>query len=174
MFKNLSYKKKLRLLWIAALFMLLISYRFSISKTMDEYSSYKQNKQLAASAVSENSIENLSLKNKMLDKVLEKFILDTLNDEKNLLQVIAPLCRDNNLRLKEYKPLAVTKPDSLKIFTRTLTLEGGFIDCVKLIYNLETKTNTGRVSSVLFKSYMGPGEAKPNLNCTIYVQNIIP
>jgi hypothetical protein len=173
MFKNISYRKKLKALWVGSIIMLFICYRFSISKTIEQYKVYNN------SAISEtnndetSTLENLKLKNKTLDETLAKFVLDTADNSKNLVGIIAPLCAQNNLVLKEYKPAPAAQIDSLKILTRSVSLQGKFIDCLKLVYNLETQANAGRISSLLFKSYTNPSDSKTNLVCTIYVQNII-
>lgn len=174
MLHNFSHKKKLKALWIAAVIMLVICYRFSISKTVGEYKLYKQNSALSLPGDEAYSAENLELKNKMLAGVLEKFVLDTADNSKNLMAVATSLCEENNLDLKEYRPNPAGQADSLKLLTRSITVQGRFIDCLKFIYHLETQSSIGHISSVLFRSYNNPGSSETNLNCTVYVQNIIP
>jgi hypothetical protein len=173
MLKNISYRKKLRFLWIGTILMAIICYSFSISKTVDQYKIYHQNKDLAVKGNERYMIETLKEKNKILDETLDRFLLDTADNSKNLLATVAGFCDQNNITLKEYKPASFMGTDSVKLLTRSITLEGKFIDCLRLVYSLETGSKIGRISSVLFKTYVNPGETKTNLNCTVYIQNII-
>lgn len=174
MLKQYSYKQKLKMLVIAAVILLLLCYRFSVSRTIAEKRAYKEQKQ--AAGLQEGNVVSLQLlesKNRMLNKMLEQFVLDTLDESKNLLGIVSNYCNEHELDLKEYKPNPVNQADSLKILTRNITVEGSFRDCLQLVYNLETKYKAGRVSSVIYKSFEDPSTAKTYLNCTIYVQNII-
>ena len=161
------------MLGIAAILLLLACYRFSIAKAIDEYHTYKEQKAASLQYAGVASLPMLESKNRMLDNLLEQFVLDTLDDSKNLLGITGNYCNQTDIKLKEYKPLAVSGADSMQVLTRNITVEGGFKDCLRLVYELETKYKAGRVSSVLFKSYTEPASAKTFLNCSIHIQNII-
>ena len=173
MLKKITYRKKFKLLWVMAGLLLIFCWRFSIAKTIDEYRNYNQNQNAATGNEFYNE-QNLRSKSRMLDEVLEKFMLDTLDNSKNLVEVVSNLCEQNNVRLKEYKPNPVSEADSLRLLTRSVRIEGKFTDCLRLIYQLETRSRIGRVSSVLFKSSENADGSKTILNCTFYIQNIIP
>lgn len=174
MLKRYTYKQKLKVLATSAVVLLLICYQFSISKAVNEYRIYKEQKQAATlQNNAKTSLQLLESKNRMLDRVLEQFVLDTLDESKNLLGIVSNYCDQHNLELKEYKPNPVKESDSLRILTRDITLEGEFSDCLHLVYELETKFKAGRVSSVLFKSYENANSSETYLNCTMHIQNII-
>src|ERR1700750_3309062 len=119
------------------------------------------------------SLQNLYTKEQMLTTLFNQFQLDTLHADKNLLVQITAYCKENNLRLKEYKPFSRSKNDSLEILTRIVTIEGGFIPCLQILYQLETTGKSGRLSSADFKSYVDPQDKKTKMDCTMYIQNLI-
>ncbi len=122
----------------------------------------------------ESELYLLQSKNRMLDEILNKFLLDTLDYAKNLLAVAGNFCNANNLQLKEYKPFPATQTDSIKTVTRSITVQGEFINCLLLLNHLETRSDVGRISSVNFKSFSAPGNSETLLNCTVFIQNLIP
>lgn len=175
MFRNLTYRQKLRYLLIGAFVLLIICYKFSINKTIQEYKTYRQYKTNANSKNAEaGSMSLLETKNDYLNETLNRFVLDTLDQSKNLLGIVSGYCKENNLKVKEYKPGLPVQTDSITVVTRSTTVEGSFINCLKLLNYLETQTTVGRIGSVLFKSYTNPGNNETILNCTVFVQNLIP
>ena len=175
MFRNLTYRQKLKYLGIGAILILFVSYQLSISKTIQQYKTYKQyNTASLTNNADETSLYLLQTKNKTLDEILNSFILDTLDQSKNLLGVVSEFCAANNLKVKEYKPHIPIQSDSIMTVTRSATVEGSFLNCLRLLHFLETQSSVGRVGSVLFKSYTNPGNNKTFLNCTIFIQNLIP
>lgn len=173
MLNNLSYKQKLKLLGGAALLLLLICYRFAVSNTIDEYRACRRqldNNQLLES--SRQASPGLVSKGALVSGILQSYLLDTLDNSRNLLSVASAWCTKNNVELKEYKPLGIHDYDSLSIMMRLLTVEGSFIDCLRLNYLLETQSRCGRIGSVLYKSYTDPKDKSVHLNCSFYLLNI--
>jgi len=172
--RNWLYKQKLKMLGVASIVLLMICFRFSISATIAEYRQYQEH---TADRNGENnstySLQLLESKENFLTNKLSRFVLDTVDNAKNLLAITGDYCNQKNVILKEYKPELITFKDSLKVFTRNITVEGSFLDCLELVRTLEQKYNTGRVSSVLFKSYEDPASSKTFLTCTILIQNLI-
>jgi hypothetical protein len=174
MWEKLSYRKKIKILGGAAVLLLIICYKFSISGTITEYSTYKQNVQLNAQPGTEApSGVLLEEKEKQLNRLLEQFALDTLDNSKNLLSLVGNYCNSHDCIVKDYIPYAVSPTDSLQVLTRVVNVEGSYINCLKLVYELETRWKAGRVSSVLFKSYTDVNKSETHLTCSIYIQNLI-
>jgi len=175
MFKNITYRQKFQYLGIGTILVLIISYQLSISKTIRQYKIYKQyNSAVLSKNGDQNSLQMLQSRNTALDEILGRFILDTIDRSKNLLGVVGGFCAENDLKLKEYKPNPLVQIDPVNVITRSVTVEGTFINCLKFLHHLETGSSVGRVGSVLFKSYTDPGKNKTFLNCTVFVQNLIP
>lgn len=173
MLRKLSYKQKLQLLACTAVIAMIVCYRLGISKTLTAYHQYTAYKQSSMEDLqSGNRQQSLESKAKNLDDVMSGFVLDTLNNEKNLLSVASTWCRSNNLMLKEFKPFALSNIDSMSVITQSLTIEGSFIDCTRLLYALETKFKAGKIASVWYRTITNVKTKEPELNCTLYVQNL--
>ena len=174
MLKNLSYRQKLKYAGLLAIVILFLCYKISFSKTVEQYNTYRHYQAASLGNTSDlNSLQLLQAKNNSLDEILGRFVLDTLDQGKNLLGIVSSFCDENDLRVKEYKPNPPVQRDSLQILTRTITVEGSFIACLKLVNHLETQSAPGRVSAVQFKTYSNAARSETFLNCTIFIQNII-
>jgi hypothetical protein len=171
---RLPYKKKLKLLAWGLLPVLFICYKLAVSPTIMEYRLFTRNSGLLAGQnISSGDIATrLHSKHKQLDGILDRYMLDTVNQARNLLTIVTTVCNQNSLQLKEYKPLYINNTDSLKILTRMLTVEGKFSDCLQMVYALEKQYHAGRVSSVHYKTNKISGDKILQLLCTIYIQNI--
>jgi hypothetical protein len=174
MLRNLTYKQKLK--WIPVLtgLALFLCYELAIKKTISEYS--KNTNYIASSEpfFSFNSgIGDLRARKEKINALYDQYLLDTLQPEKNLLYVSSRFCESHNLSLKEYKTIGLFKTDSIQVLTRTITVEGGFADCLRMLYELERTRQVGKVSASEFKSYPDAKDTTVRLDCTIYVQNLI-
>jgi hypothetical protein len=175
MFRNRSYKQKLKLLGIGSLLVLVLCYRLSISRTVDEYQKYTRSNAVVTEQAPETaSLADLQTRESRVGDLFTRYTLDTLQPEKNLLSVASNYCKAHNLQLKEYKPYSLSRSDSIPVLTRTVTVGGGFISCLRLLYNLETSGQVGRVSAVDFKGYTDPQDKKPKMDCIFYISNLIP
>lgn len=153
---------------------LIICYKLSIARTIDEYRMYKENKLAAFQPGAEVPSDMLlEQKEKQLNAQLEPFVLDTLDNSKNLLSLVGNYCNSHNLILKDYVPYPVSQTDTLQVLTRYITVEGPYLDCLKLVYELETHWKAGRVSAVQYKSYTDVNKSETHLNCMIYIQNLV-
>jgi hypothetical protein len=174
MWNKLTYRQKLKWLGIGSLLLLIICYKFSIARTVTEYSNYKTNSRLALQLNAESgSGEVLQTKTQRVNELLEQYRLDTIDNSKNLLSIVGNFCNDHQLQLKEYLPLSVSQSDSLQVLTRSVTVEGSFINCLQLTHALEMRYKAGKVSSVQFKSQADITKNEIHLYCTIYIQNLI-
>lgn len=172
MSKQLSYSKKLKLLGIVALAAMFICYKLSYKKAIAEYMNYRETStRLDRNKSLPLSNDELVQKEDIINSVFRQFNCDSCNDK--LLGIIGDFSNRSALIVKEYRPLAEYKQDSVVIITRSCTVEGRFNNCVKLVHMLENSTNLGRVSSVQFRSYRGKGPDETHLSCTIYIQNIL-
>jgi hypothetical protein len=171
---QLSYKQKLRLLGISVLPLLFLCYKFAFAKTVSEYKTYTlQNRHSLSADTTHVSFASLETKKIQIENILKEYELDTLSTNKNLITAVTGFCEENQLDLKEYKPINVADIDSIKLVTRSVVVEGDFIKCVQLVYALENEYQVGRVSSVNYKTYTDLKSKSTRLTCTIYIQNII-
>jgi hypothetical protein len=170
---SLNYRKRLRLLAIASIVIVFLCYRFSIHNTIEEYSKYSEMIGKKNESESSTSPEVLKTKEERINSIYNQFILDTLAADKNLLAISSDYCKKNNLVLKEYQVFNIFDEDSVKMLTMKVTVEGGFVKCLKLIYNLEHTTRPGHLSSVEFRTTTNITDKSLRLECTIYIQNLI-
>lgn len=173
MWEKLSYRQRFRALGLAAILLLIVCYRFSFSKTIGEYHVYRGHAQTALLQNGMPSDQTLEAKEKTITAQLEQFVLDTLDNSKNLLGIVSSYCNEHQLILKEYKPAPLSPRDTLGVFTRTVMVEGSFLDCLKLTHALETRYKAGRVSAALFRSFTNASQTETGLHCTLYIQNLI-
>lgn len=172
--RSLSNKQKLKLLAIASPLALLICYNWGIAKTIDQYRAYRQNRsyelEYKASAASS---QKLRVKQKELDAFFTAYKLDTLDAGRNLLTIVTNFCNAHELQLREYKPVKTSMQGSMQVLTRSVTVEGPFTECIRLVYALEKQYNAGRVCAVSYTSYTDRESNQPKLTCTFFIQNII-
>jgi len=170
MLSKLTYKQKLQLLIAGFVLLLIFCYQLAISKTITEYKMYEANKK--HSGLSKDSSVPYSVlqqKIKLLNDIQTQYSLDTTEGDRNFLLLLDGYCKDYNLVFKEYKPFK----DEKKVWTRSVTIEGNFIDILNLIYELEQNEKTTRVCSVNFKTSKANAKGKLVLSCTFYIQNLL-
>lgn len=172
-FKQLTYKLKLRYLYIGVFLFAVIVYKAAISTTINLYS---DNSKLSAKIKkAENaplSIAELRKSLEKLDDKLNHYLIDTTKEQEHTLEVVSEFCNKNRLELKELPKRKVTIEKDFTIITSVLKIEGNFSGSIKLLNELEYLQKLGRLSSVSWKSYIDSKTKKTILCMTIYLQNI--
>ncbi|HTC00685.1 MAG TPA: hypothetical protein VK705_08385, partial [Ferruginibacter sp.] len=144
MLSNLTYKQKLKLFGVASFLLVILCYQFSIKRTIQEYLKYDQFEDLNNYHGESNiDIRDIQSKSTKVNTLYKQFLLDTLQADKNLLSVASNYCKENNIQLKQYKPIYALGNDSIKVLTMEVTVEGSYIKCLNLLYELETKKKLG-------------------------------
>jgi hypothetical protein len=181
MFAHRTYKQKLKWLGAGAVLILILCYALAIQKTIREYSRYEKYDEAAGQAatpgmsgMSGMSVQEWRSREEQVGRLYTRYVLDTMQSDRNLLSVASNYCKGNNLQLKEYKPVNFSMTDSTQVLTRVVTVEGGYIACLKFLFTLETGKNAGRVSAAEFRSFMDTQDKKTKLDCSVYIQNLIP
>lgn len=174
MFAHLSYKKKLKYLGIIVIPVLFLCYELSFKKAIEEYKRYERTAERGGGMIAIKSVSILAARQARVEGLYNRYVLDTFSVDKNLLAIASNFCRSNGLTLKEYRTVSLATSDSIQVLTRLLTVEGRFIPGVQLIYELETKRRAGRVSSAVFASFVEHRDKSTRLDCTLYIQNLIP
>jgi len=176
MLDRLTWKQKFKGLGIVALLAFLLCWQLGVSKTLREWTTYRQSLDVAGGGLNGESVfamQALQTREAAVMALYNLYLLDTMATEKNLLSIAGNFCRANNLQLKEYRPLPPGRSDSIPVLTRLVRVEGGYIRCLKFLYELEKVRIAGRVSAVEFRSYKDTRDKVQRLECTIYVQNLI-
>lgn len=173
MFKTLSYKKRNKLLLIAASFLAVVVYFLAIKKSIvviKQYRALKEQLQIASDAPQKAA--ELQKKLAELDHVLEQQQQTTTSVQETLLGFITNYCQNNNLILREFpKTIHVNEKDFL-IETNVFTVEGGFLKILPMIYLLEQKNKIGKIASVNFQTKKDFKTKNTALTATVYLQNV--
>jgi len=170
---RLTYQQKFKILIGLTFPILFICYKAAFANTVTVYKKYHELKATSLQINDANmNFLQLQVKQEQLEAFLNAYRLDSTNT-KDLLGIVSEYCSDNQLVLKEFKPLGQFPYDSIPILTRTFTVDGRFINCLKLVHHLENQIEPGRISSVHFKTVGSPEQQETKLNCTLFIQNLI-
>jgi len=110
--------------------------------------------------------------NLRLDQLLgNKNPLDQ-NMQNRLLEGIVNYCQTNNIELREFpEPLLYSKDGNI-IETSIVSVESDFVKILGLVYELEKKMDSGKVTSVNYRTTKNKKTKRIELLADIYVQNI--
>jgi hypothetical protein len=172
--RRLTAKQKLKFLGFAVIPTVLLCYQLSIKRTVEEYRRYQIGVKEAAQIRAATPPAELAATQTSVEALYHRYSLDTLSADRNLLAVVSHFCDSTNLRLKDYRNVSLVQDDSMRVLTRLITIEGRFIPGIKMLYDLETKKEAGRVSSVAFTTVTDRQDKSTRLDYTLYVQNLIP
>ena len=174
MLKGITYKNKLQLLSIFSLLFSVFVYQTVISKTIALYIQSKQLDQKITEA-STAPIELSKLRKQLseLDMVVQNRQADTAQMVHDiLLNFIGNYCKEKKLLLKSFPETFSNPNGQFEIQTHVFSVQGGFIDCLKMVYLLEQKVKVGKVSSLNFQLVKDIETKKQVLTTTVYLQNV--
>lgn len=123
---------------------------------------------------SKNAPQKIALLKKELKQVQRLLSSYEYNEELNqeiLLAKISAICEKHKLTIREVPSQLKHREQGLWIFTNQFRIEGEFTDLLQLIYNLEQKEKSGRISSVDFEMYFDKEQRKEYLLLNLYIQN---
>jgi hypothetical protein len=173
MLKNISYKKRNQVFLWGGVALFLLIYKLTFSKTIALYSECIEMEQRIERA-SDAPIKIAELKKQSVR--LESLAGSERPDEKNLQQLIlgqvTSYCQENNVLLKEFPETIIQTEKDYEVETNCFTAEGSFDKLLRLVYVLEQKSKTGKISSVDFKTKLESRTNKLKLTATVYIQNI--
>jgi len=89
-----------------------------------------------------------------------------------LLQLVTDNVQKKGLILKDFPQPYVTTDEGYVTKTALATVEGNFIDLLKLVYFLEMNYKVGKVVAVDFKTVKELRTRKRKLSSIIYIQNV--
>lgn len=172
MFKDLTYKKKVRLLVAGFFIFLFISYFLSIKKTFrlkSRCSDFKEKLTYAEHAPAQ--ILQFEKKLKEIENIIGINIKE-FDFQELLYEKVSNYCQENGLILVEFPGTHSYEEQEYEVETNIVVVEGVFLKLLKLVYILEQKDNPGKVVSVKFATKMDYKTRKTRLNTSMYFQNI--
>ena len=172
MFKDWTYRKKNRALWIAAALAFLFAWYFSISETVSAYSECNAiEERLGQANDLPVQVAALQTQLKRMEQALG-FRKDTATGfQEILLKAVSGYCKEKGIVLKEFPSPVANTENGYVVETSMFTVEGDFTGVLKLVYLLEQKERLGRIASVEYKKAKNQSK-KTVLLTTIYVQNV--
>ena len=173
MLKGLSYKIKNRLLVSAFIVMLVISYEFAVSKTIDMSNECnKIEQQITTAGDSPEQIKQLEKEKQHLYEMMGKEISNN-ELQQSLLSAVTNYCNDRGTTLEYFPKPIISNNGNLNLETNIFTVEGSFNKLLQFQYLLERKYKMGKIASVLYKAKRNYDTKKYTLIITIYIQNLI-
>jgi hypothetical protein len=174
MLDKLSYKHRFYILLAAGIIVFLLSYWLAISRTV---ATFKQLRLMERSLRNvESAPENIAVYENKLQiankKIGENLENETVDFQKNLLDVISLYCAGNSLILREFPRVHKWQKKDYQFITCYANIEGTFIPLIKLLDNVEKSQRTGRIVSVNFSTYEDHLTRRLRLTMSIYVQII--
>lgn len=171
MLKQLTYKTKVRYLFIGTGIIFILAYFLAIQKTIKlkgEVSALKQRSEQSSGT----SAELAMLQNRLesLDAIISRQGSGEVRE--TLLGVLTSYCQKNGILLKAFPETIIEKGNEANIETNVFTVEGAFIPLLKLLYVLEQKQRIGKVSSALYQTHIDPKTKRNLLSAVVYIQNV--
>jgi hypothetical protein len=172
-FKNLTYKQKNRYLLIASILFLLFAYNFVIRKTVDLYFvNQSLHTKITDGLNAPERKRDLENRLDQFNNSLNKYLTDSISKRENILSIVSEFCHKNQLILKEFPEPILHYDKDFEIETNIVIAEGGYINLLKLVYELEQNQSIARPTSVNFEKKFDHKRKKEVLTLTMYLQNI--
>lgn len=171
--KDLTYKRKNKLLLLGTVVILFLIYTLSINKTIRAYSDYnvaEAKMQLAKNAPQQ--VKELKRQLLQMESMIGKKETSGQDLVQSLLELVTNYCQNNHAVLREFPEATTTSKEDLLINTNPIVVEGSFSELVKLVYLLEQKANLGKIASVKYALVKDRKSKEMALTATIYIQNI--
>lgn len=173
MFKNRTYREKLRLLLFGAGAFLILAYWLSLSKTVH---AFRENNLLESRLDSVQSaptaIARYTAELEGYERSLGRFSAGNRNWEEHLLQGIGKACQQYGAVLIEFPAPLVEVQTSYTVLTHAVKLEGSYKALVQVVYALERMEAVGRITSVRFALEEDRRSRSTRLFGYVYFQHI--
>lgn len=172
MWEKLSYSNRTYLLIGGYVLCLLLIYQIAIKGTVKAGNECgKLERKLI---MAENAPRQIAVLEKRINE-LDAFVNSATRSETErhelLLATVSNYCQINRLVLKRFPITHRFSKHNYIIYTDIITIEGGFIQLLKLLNNIELNKRLGKIASVDFNSWLDKKNKHYKLNMTIYVQN---
>lgn len=163
-------KKKFQALILGLVLLLIVAYRFSFSKTIAAYQTFKlQSKSLGKAQNAPLTIQNYQ---QLIQQLEGRLNANLSYDREQLFELVNTFCAANDLSLAGFHPERRQQSNDYEIITTPIEIKGGYIDMVKLAYQLEFVDRIGHIASLEFVMEKDRINKKDNLIGRVYLQNI--
>ena len=171
--KQLSYKKRFRLILIGCGLFALAIYNFALADTLTLYQ--KKSELVDRINIGANATEELAMvkaKLSRLENIVGQDAPIAFDAQQHLLESVTQYSEQNDIMLTAFPhPFSIIDEGYL-VQTSVITVEGEFTSLLKLCHYLENNYHSGRVVSLNFEASTELRTRKRKLNSTIYLQHI--
>jgi len=153
--------------------LLIISYKYAISNTLElkkEYKNLKQQEQLFKNVPKQLSL--LKQKEKYYDSLLVKYQLKGSSVQNSLLKTINASAYSDNIQLKSFLEPHIFEENNLNYKTYQFTLKGSYNDILKLIFKLEQDTKFGEIINLSFERKKNYKTGKNYLEAEVLLRSL--
>ncbi len=173
MLKNISYRKKNKLLFVATILILLIVYFQAIHKTVALYAEnnfLEEQSEIAKNAP--QAIRQLEKQLAQLDARLGTKKNNVTDNREYVLNKLSEYCQNYSLQLSSYPQSIFNESNEYVIESKKIEVTGNFKNITKLVYAIESELQLGRVASLQYLLKKDNATKKDMLVAKIIVQNI--
>lgn len=144
--------RKNKFLLVGFILALYICYSFAIANTISYYKEYLlQKENLVDQNFSPNTLKQLTLKEKQLDRLLiQKNTSSSESYQNNLLKFLNTYAVRFDLKIVEFKEPYIVKSDNLTEVNYIFTLQGSYNGIILLLNQIENTPNIGFIRHVNF------------------------
>lgn len=171
MFNNLTYPKKIAIIFGGFVLFIILAYRFSFSKTIKLYKETKEKQEkLVWLKEKEKEIPMLQSQMTLLDKAYNSSDSSSIRDQ--LTAFISDYAEQNNCVVTEIPEKSFYSSSQLNIQTNKFVIKGSYKTLLQLMLNVETQYNyTAKVVSAKFHSIKDLQTKQTNLYLTLITQS---
>ena len=170
---SITYRQKNKFLLGGAVLLLLICYLFAFRNTIDLYQSNNAaEEKLEALKTAPQQIAALNKKLGFLNSRVKQYVRDDNFDQEDILVSISDFCKQNRLKIVEFPKSERKQKEDIVIETFHFTVEGNYVNLVKLIYDIEVVNKIGRIASLNFETQVDRRSKVKRLLVSVYLQNL--
>lgn len=164
-----SFRQRWQLLCWSVVPLLLLCYWLAFSGTISLITACRQIEgRLRAEAMGEGERRLLGRKREAAAGWKQQYMVDSARLDEPILSSVNQQCDSLGLELKEYKPLGVGEHG---VWTRQVTIKGGFGALLQLVFGMEQEERRCRLAAV--RLLQMKDDQQESLHGIIYIQNIL-
>ncbi|MEN0005203.1 MAG: hypothetical protein AAF798_13710 [Bacteroidota bacterium] len=168
-FKNLPPKQQVIASITLLLLLYILAYQFAFKKTIQDYSTLTQQKEMLAIAQdAPQRIQQYQIQLQQLDATISAMSYDRAQ----LFEAVNTFCEEHQLALDNFSSEHRKAIDKLDWITNPITVSGSYWEITQLCYYMEQEEHFGHIASVDYQLEKDLRTKKKKLTGTIYVQNV--
>ncbi len=164
---------KNKLLFLGIVLMLLASYRFAITNTLDarkESQRLEQQKDQVGNIP--KTMAALRQKESYYDSILKKLDIGDTSVQNNLLRTINEEAKVRNVKVIDLNEPHVEIEDNNRRITYSFSLSGSYTGILKTIHTIERKGNFGEIVHMDFEKRKNHRTGRSSLEAIVFVQQV--